>query len=358
MTLLLIVILVALVFEYINGFHDTANSIATVVGTKVLTPRQAILLAASTNLVGALVGTAVATTIGKGLVDAQFVTSTTLICALTGGIVWNILTWWFGLPSSSSHALIGGLIGATLAAAHNNWDVIIWSSTTAGKPWYAQGGVLYKVLIPMFTSPMIGFVAGALLMTALYFLVVNWKPGFVNSFFGKAQLVSAGYMGFSHGSNDAQKTMGIIALALFSATKAGELANLPGWLSWLHTPKFEVAVWVKIVCSITMAAGTAAGGWRIIKTLGHKVVKLQPIHGFAAETTAATVLFTAAQLGMPVSTTHAISTSIMGVGVAKTPKALRWELIERILWTWFLTIPATGVIAWLCVKACLAIGVK
>ena len=189
---------------------------------------------------------------------------------------------------------------------------------------------------------------------------LNIKPQYDKYTFanGKAQLVSAAYMGFSHGSNDAQKTMGIIALALFSATKAGELANLPGWLSWLHTPKFEVAVWVKIVCAITMAAGTAAGGWRIIKTLGHKVVKLQPIHGFAAETTAATVLFTAAQLGMPVSTTHAISTSIMGVGVAKTPKALRWELIERILWTWFLTIPATGVIAWLCVKACLAMGMK
>ena len=191
MTLLLIVILVALVFEYINGFHDTANSIATVVGTKVLTPRQAILLAAVTNLIGALVGTAVATTIGKGLVDANFVTSTTIICGLIGGIACNLLTWWFGLPSSSSHALIGGLMGATLAAAHNNWDVIIWSSKTAGKAWYAQGGILYKVLIPMFTSPVIGFLVGALLMTGLYFLVVNWRPGFVNSFFGKAQLASA-----------------------------------------------------------------------------------------------------------------------------------------------------------------------
>ena len=358
MTLLLMVILVALVFEYINGFHDTANSIATVVGTKVLTPRQAILLAASTNLIGALVGTAVATTIGKGLVDTAYVTGTVIMCGLFGGIIWNLLTWWFGLPSSSSHAMIGGLIGATLAAAHNNWGVIIWSSTSAGKPWYGQGGLLYKVIIPMFTSPVMGFLVGALMMTGLYFLVVKWKPGFVSSFFGKAQLASAAYMGFSHGSNDAQKTMGIIALGLFSATKAGDLDQLPNWLNWLHTPKFEVAVWVKIVCALTMAAGTAAGGWRIIKTLGHRVVKLHPIHGFAAETTAASVLMTAATLGMPVSTTHAISTSIMGVGAAKTPKALRWELIERILWTWFLTIPATGAIAWLCLKACLAMGLK
>lgn len=351
MTLILTVILVALIFEYINGFHDTANSIATIVGTKVLTPRQAILLAASTNLLGALAGTAVATTVGKGLVDTNYVTSVTVVCGLLGGIIWNLLTWWFGLPSSSTHAMVGGLIGSTVATANNNWDVIIWSIAPKGdKPWYTGGGVLYKVIIPMFSSPLLGFVAGFILMGLLYLLVKNWKPRWVSASFGKLQIVSASYMGFSHGSNDAQKTMGIIALALFTATNAGELNRLPEWLNFLKTPKFEIAVWVKIVCAITMAAGTAAGGWRIIRTLGHKMVRLHPVHGFAAETTAATVLMIAAKLGMPVSTTHAISTSIMGVGAAKTPKALRWELVERILWTWFLTIPATGLLGYLSLK--------
>jgi inorganic phosphate transporter, PiT family len=357
MTLILAVILVALIFEYINGFHDTANSIATVVGTKVLTPRQAILLAAITNLLGALWGTAVAATIGKGLVDTQYVTSVVVICGLMGGIVWNLLTWWFGLPSSSSHAMIGGLVGATVANAMNNWGVVIWSAPAkAGKPWYTGGGLLYKVIIPMFSSPAIGFLVGFLFMVLLYFIVRRWKPLLVSQVFGKLQIVSASYMGFSHGTNDAQKTMGIIALALFSATQAGELNKLPEWLSFLKTPKFEVAIWVKFVCAIVMAAGTAAGGWRIIKTLGHKVVRLHPIHGFAAETTAASVLFLAAKLGMPVSTTHAISTSIMGVGAAKTPKALRWELVERILWTWFLTIPATGALGYVFLKLVRAMG--
>ncbi|MBM3837152.1 MAG: inorganic phosphate transporter [Verrucomicrobia bacterium] len=351
MTLILTVILVALIFEYINGFHDTANSIATVVGTKVLSPRQAVVLAAVTNLFGALAGTAVATTIGKGLVDTQYVTSAVIVCGLVGGIIWNLITWWFGLPSSSTHALIGGLLGATLAAAHNNWSVIIWSTPDPAKPWYAWGGLLYKVILPMFTSPLLGFVVGVLLIALLYGCLRTVKPLIVNQVFGKLQLLSAGYMGFSHGSNDAQKTMGIIALALFSATKAGEFKDLPAWLSFLQTPTFEIAVWVKIVCALTMAAGTAAGGWRIIKTLGHKMVRLQPVHGFAAETTAATVLMTAAHFGMPVSTTHAISTSIMGVGTAKNPNALRWELVERIIWTWILTIPATGGIAYLLVRA-------
>jgi PiT family inorganic phosphate transporter len=352
MTLILTVILVALVFEFINGFHDTANSIATVVGTKVLSPRQAIVLAAFTNLLGALTGSAVAATVGKGLVDTNYVTSATIICGLIGGILWNLVTWRLGLPSSSSHALIGGLIGAALATAHTNWSVVIWSAPAADKPWYAWGGLLYKVIIPMFSSPAIGFVVGWLLMGLLYLIAGNLRPRTVNSTFGRLQLLSAGYMGFSHGSNDAQKTMGIIALALFSATNVGGLDQLPGWLHFLRTPKFEIAIWVKMICALTMATGTAAGGWRIIRTLGHKVVKLHPIHGFAAETTAATVLLVAAKLGMPVSTTHAISTSIMGVGAAKSSKALKWELIERIIWTWFLTLPATGAIAYLLVRVC------
>jgi PiT family inorganic phosphate transporter len=208
----------------------------------------------------------------------------------------------------------------------------------------------------MFTSPLLGFFVGFLLMAILYLIVQSSKPYTVHAIFGKLQLLSAAYMGFSHGSNDAQKTMGIITLALFSATKAGDLNDLPNWLSFLNTPQFEIAVWVKIVCALTMAAGTAAGGWRIIRTLGHKVVRLYPIHGFAAETTAATVLMAAAHFGMPVSTTHAISTSIMGVGAAKSLKALRWELVERILWTWFLTLPATAGVAYVLVRICQTMG--
>ncbi len=355
MTLVLIILLVALTFEYINGFHDTANSIATVVATKVLTPRQAVFLAASTNLIGALWGTAVAKTIASGLVDAKVVTSQVLICALLGAIVWNLITWWFGLPSSSSHALVGGLCGSCLAASGGDWGVIIWS-IPGQNHWWEGKGLLWKVVVPMFSSPMCGLALGFGVMGLLYFLLKNWRPVKVNSVFGKLQLLSAGYMGFSHGTNDAQKTMGIIALALVAATKAGSLDNAPDWLSFLHTPEpakgqsLEIAVWIKVLCAITMAAGTAAGGWRIIKTLGHKMVRLQPVHGFAAETAGATVLLVAANLGMPVSTTHAITTSIMGVGAAKSFRSLKWTVVERILWAWFLTIPASAAVAFLLKK--------
>ena len=363
MTLLLTVILVALVFEYINGFHDTANSIATVVSTKVLTPRQAVVLAAVTNLLGALWGTAVAKTISSGLVDAKLVamTSDIMICALLGAIIWNLITWWFGLPSSSSHALVGGLCGACLAAAQNNWGVIVWS--IPGKEHWWQGkGVLWKVLVPMVSSPVCGLVGGFLVMGILYALLRNWRPRTVNRVFGKLQLFSAAYMGFSHGTNDAQKTMGIIALALLAATTAGTFEHLPGWLSFLKTPEpaagqsVDIAVWIKVVCALTMAAGTAAGGWRIIKTLGHKMVRLHPVHGFAAETTSATVLAAAAHLGMPVSTTHAITTSIMGVGCAKGFNALKLRVVERILWAWVLTIPASGLVAYGLVRIVHAAG--
>jgi len=351
MTLILTVVIVALVFEYINGFHDTANSIATVVSTKVLTPRQAIVLAATTNLIGAMAGTAVAKTISSGLVDAKFVTSHTIICALLGGIAWNLLTWWFGLPSSSTHAMVGGLCGATFASADSNGSALIWAKPTVGGQWWEGSGLLYKVVLPMVTSPVVGLIVGFLVMTTLYVLLRNWKPHTVNSLFGKLQLVSAGYMGFSHGSNDAQKTMGIIALALVAATKAGELNGLPDWLSFLRIeslgPKSDhIPMWIKVTCALVMAAGTAAGGWRIIKTLGHKMVKLQPVHGFAAETTAATVLMVAAKLGMPVSTTHAITTSIMGVGCAKRFSALKLGVVERILWAWVLTLPMTALAAY------------
>ena len=337
MTLILTVIVVALMFEYINGFHDTANSIATVVSTKVLTPRQAVVLAASTNLVGALWGTAVAKTIASGLVDSRIVTQEVLICALLGAIVWNLATWYWGLPSSSSHALIGGLVGASVAAA-NGWHVVIWSVPDKAH-WYQGKGLLWKVVVPMFSSPLA-----------------------VNSVFGRAQMISAAGMGFMHGTNDAQKTMGIVALALAAGTADGQLTDLPPWLQFLHTPPaapgqdLEIALWIKIVCAVVMAAGTAAGGWRIIKTLGHKMVRLQPVHGFAAETTSAAVIGLASHFGVPVSTTHIISSAIMGVGAAKRFNALRWTVIEKMIWAWILTIPICGVIAYFLMRMVNALG--
>src|SRR5580658_4634810 len=353
MTLIVTVIVVALAFEYINGFHDTANSIATVVSTKVLTPRQAVLLAACTNLFGALLGTAVAKTITSGLVDAGVVsiTSDIIICALLGAIIWNLITWWFGLPSSSSHALIGGLCGAALAAAHNRWSVIIWSQPSAVH-WYAGKGLLWKVIVPMFFSPLLGFVCGFAVMAALYWTLRHGRPSRINAFFGKAQIFSAGAMGIMHGTNDAQKTMGIIALSLFSATKAGTFDHLPAWLAFLHSPQplpgkdLEIAVWIKVVCALTMASGTAVGGWRIIRTLGHKMVKLHPINGFAAETSSATVILGASMFGLPVSTTHVVSSSIMGVGAAKRFNAIRWSVVERMVWAWILTLPVTALLAY------------
>ena len=360
MTLIVCVIVVALVFEYINGFHDTANSIATVVATKVLTPRQAIVLAAFTNLVGAMWGTAVAKTISSGLVDTKAVTSQVLICALLGGIIWNLVTWYLGLPSSSSHALVGGLCGAAVASSHN-WGVLIWSLPDANH-WWNGKGLLWKVVVPMTTSPVLGFLLGFVIMAILYILLRNARPAMVNRFFGKAQIVSAASMGFMHGTNDAQKTMGIIALALVAGTTAGAFDTLPGWLSFLHTPapvkgtSMEIAVWVKVVCALTMAAGTAAGGWRIIRTLGHKMVKLHPINGFAAETSSATVIAVATHFGIPVSTTHNISAAIMGVGASKNLRAVKWTVVERMVWAWVLTIPISGLIAYGFVRLFQAVG--
>ena len=346
MALLFLVLAVALLFEFINGFHDTANSVASVVGSRVLTPTQAITLAACTILLGALAGTAVATTMGKGLVDTHYVTSTTLVCALTGGIVWNLITWRLGLPSSSSHALVGGLVGAAVASAGGHWNAVIWSTPVAGQPWYKWGGIIFKVIIPMFSSPTLGFLLGFLWMSVLNTVLAHLTPSRINSVFRPLQVLSAGFLGFSNGSNDAQKTMGIIALALFTATQAGTLDHLPRWLQFLHTPEFKIAFWVKLICAGTMASGTATGGRRIIKTLGRKMARLQPVNGFAADTTAASILLVAARLGMPVSTTHAVSTSIMGVGTARRFTAMRWSLVESIVWTWFMTLPATGLIAY------------
>jgi len=481
LTIIFLVIFIALTFEFINGFHDTANSIATVVGTKVLTPRQAIVLAAGTNLIGALAGHAVAKTISSGLVDARFVSPQVIICALLGGIAWNLLTWWFGLPSSSTHALVGGLCGATFARSHGDCHAIIWSVRKIKDGQVVMEGVLHKVVIPMLSSPVIGFFGGLLVMGLLYALLRNARPRFVNRFFGKAQLLSAAYMGFATGLSDAQKTMGVITLALVTATATGTFAEVPDWLSFLRMDKSlqaeasinllrnpdatpqqrvqaagvlekeaarlrcgefkeafltlsarayaaadepdsatrldaqaaamrqavlaeenarllpklpvigrlaadhptdwprlltaemqaavaaekdplaaaagkvhdlspDVPIWIKVLCSLTMAAGTASGGWRIIRTLGHKMVKLQPVHGFAAETTAATLLAVAGYLGMTVSTTHCITTAIMGVGSAKRFNALKFTLVERILWAWVLTLPAAAGSAYLLVR--------
>ena len=334
MTLLVLVVLVALVFEYVNGFHDTANSIATVVSTKVLTPRLAVAWASVWNLVGALSGTAVATTIGKGLVDTGAVTMPILLCTLISAVIWGLFTWWLGLPSSSSHALVGGLCGATLAGSGGNWAVLRWST-----------GLWPKVVLPMLASPVAGFVGGMFLMSAIMILFSRTRPRTVSLFFGKAQLASAGFMGFSHGSNDAQKTMGILTLTLYTATRKGLFAQLPDWASFLRIPEFAtVPKWIVVTCAFTMAAGTAGGGMRIIKTMGQRLVKLHPVQGFAAETSAACVIYGASLLGVPVSTTHVISTSIMGVGATNRFSAVKWGVVERIVFAWVLTLPVTGLL--------------
>ena len=313
---LVVVVVLAVVFDYINGFHDTANAIATSVATRALHPRHAILMATFFNFVGAFAGTAVAKTIGAGLVDETTTTQAVVAAALIGAITWNLITWWFALPSSSSHALIGGLLGATIMAA--------------GVGALKIDGIVNKVLFPMISSPLIGFTGAFLLMLAIYWIFQNAKRKPMARIFRRLQVISAGYMAFSHGSNDAQKTMGIITLALFAA---GAI------------PSIEVPFWVIVVSASALSLGTAVGGWRIMRTMGHRVVELEPVHGFAAETTAATVIIGAAHFGMPVSTTHVISSAIMGVGSARGPKGVRWGVARRILLAWVITIPAAGIVA-------------
>ena len=286
-----------------------------------------------------------------------------VICALFSAIVWNLITWWLGLPSSSSHALVGALVGAALAASDNDIGSVIWAQGNL----ITGHGVIPKVIIPMVLSPLAGFIVAFALMGALYALLAwfanrhNWlqrfgRTPFVNSFFGKAQIVSATAMGVAHGMNDAQKSMGIIALALAGGTAAHQFDQLPQWLGFLRIAEntaggFAIPIWVKVVCALTMAAGTAGGGWRIIKTLGHKMVKLHPINGFAAETSSAAVILTASMFGIPVSTTHNVSASIMGVGAAKRFSAIRWSVVERMVWAWILTLPVTALLAYGFVKA-------
>lgn len=334
MTLFIFVVLAALVFTYINGFHDTANAIATVVSTKVLTPRLAVAWASFWNLMGALAGTAVAKTIGTGLVDTNAVTMTVILCALLSAIIWGLFTWWLGLPSSSSHSLVGALCGATLAGSRGDWAVLRWST-----------GLWPKVVLPMLLSPVAGFFGGVMLMSLIMITFSRVRPRTVSAIFGKAQIASAGFMGFSHGSNDAQKTMGILTLTLVKATHDGLFTNLPSWASFLRIQEFNsVPRWIVFTCAITMAAGTAGGGMRIIRTMGQKLVKLQPVQGFAAETSAACVICTASSLGVPVSTTHVISTSIMGVGASKRLSAVKWGVAGRIVWAWVLTLPITALL--------------
>lgn len=360
MTIFLIVLVVALIFEYINGFHDAANAIATVVSTKVLTPRQAIIMAALGNLVGAFLGTAVAKAVGTEFVDTTVVAITmyTILAGLIGGIVWNLITWWAGIPSSSSHALVGGLCGAALAQSKMEWSVLIWDQTkytdvvvngvTTVKE--SRIGLWPKLIEPMIGSPIAGFILGGMLMFIITAIFINSRPMKLNRWFGKLQILSAGGMAVAHGMADAQKVMGILALALWTGTREGAFNDLPSYLNFLHTPDFEIATWVKYACALTIAAGTAGGGWRIMRTMGHKMVKLQPVHGFAAETTAALILMYTSHYGIPLSTTHTISTSIMGVGAMKRVSAVKWGLVGRIMWAWVLTLPATALVGYFTLK--------
>jgi PiT family inorganic phosphate transporter len=315
-TALLFVLLLAVIFDYVNGFHDTANSIATSVSTRALKPGQAIAMSAAANFAGALTGTEVARTVGSGLIDSRVENQLVVAGALLGAITWNLLTWRLGIPSSSSHALIGGLLGASAASA--GFDV--WN----------MDGVVGKVLVPLVGSPVLGFGIGFGLMILLLNVFRRANPKRVNDRFRRLQVVSAAYMAFSHGSNDAQKTMGIMTLALVSA---GVI------------PEFKVPLWVILLAASAISLGTAAGGWRIIRTMGTRVVKLDPVHGFAAETTAATVILGASHFGMPVSTTHVISSAIMGVGSTGRLSAVRWGVARSILTAWVLTLPAAGTVA-------------
>ena len=314
--LLIALILLAFLFDFINGFHDTANAVATVISTRVLSPAVAIIMAAGLNFAGALTGTAVAKTIGNGIVGSS-VPLIAVSAALVGAIAWNLLTWYFGIPSSSSHALIGGLLGAgvaSLGVGQVHWDVLF-----------------NKVLIPLVASPLAGFIIALLLMKGLYQVFANLPPARVGTFFRRAQIVSAAFMAYSHGGNDAQKTMGIVTLGLVSA---GVL------------PKFEVPIWVILLSAGAMAAGTAAGGRRIIHTMGTRIAHLEPIHGFAAETSAATVIEIASRLGFPLSTTHVISSTILGVGAARRLNAVRWDVVLNMVRAWVLTIPVTAALGY------------
>jgi PiT family inorganic phosphate transporter len=320
--LVIAVVVVALIFDFINGFHDTANAIATVVSTGVLPLRTAIYLAALLNFIGAFTGTAVASTIGKGIITPSTITLVVIFSALVGAIFWNLFTWYYGIPSSSSHAMVGGLIGAGIA--HSGAASI-------------QGPGLTKIVTSLVLSPLVGMLVAFTFMIMLYWIFRRAAPVGTAPLFRRLQMLSAGFMALSHGSNDAQKTMGVITMSLVAA----------GYMMMPETGKLPVPLWVVVASATAMGLGTAAGGVRIIKTLGTKIIDLKPMHGFAAETAAATVIFTASHYGLPVSTTHCISGSILGVGSSQSVSAVRWGITTRILWAWVLTIPVSAISAFL-----------
>jgi len=315
--LLIAVIFAALIFDYVNGFHDTANAIATSVSTRALSIRSAIILAAVLNFAGAMVSTKVATTIGKGIVDPSNVTQMVVLAGVAGAIIWDLITWYYGLPSSSSHAIIGGLMGAVIAHAG------------ASELHFAG---LKKIILALVVSPVLGTCMGFLFMVIFLWTLRRRTPMGVNKGFRKCQVFSAGFMAFSHGTADAQKSMGVITMAL---------------LSYGLIPSFEVPTWVKLACALAMALGTAAGGWRIIKTVGKDFVKLQPVNGFSVDSASASVILGAAYFGLPTSTTHVITSAILGVGLSKRMSAVNWGIAGRIVVAWVLTIPASAVVSYL-----------
>ncbi|UCH33277.1 MAG: inorganic phosphate transporter [Armatimonadota bacterium] len=304
----------AVVFDFINGFHDTANAVATSVSTRVLSPMRAVGMAAVLNFVGALISTEVAKTVGRGIVAPSAVTQSVILAALLGAITWNLITWYWGIPSSSSHALVGGVIGA--AAAYEGFAILNVSG-------------LIHIFSSLLVSPAVGFVVGLTLMVALFWLFRAAVPARINAHFRRLQVLSAAFVAFSHGTNDAQKSMGIITMALVTGGYLGS---------------FVVPWWVKLVCALAMALGTAAGGWKIIQTMGMRIIKLQPIHGFAAETSSALVIQTASHFGLPVSTTHVISSAIMGVGASKRLSAVRWGVATNIVIAWIVTPPVSAIL--------------
>src|ERR671932_506652 len=317
--LVVVVVVVALGFDFTNGFHDTANAVATSVSTRALTPRMAVLIAAVANLGGAFVTTAVAKTVGKGVIDTGLATPKTVLAALIGAITWNLVTWWLGLPSSSSHALIGGLIGAALV-----------QSGSKGVEWH---DIAHKVAIPALASPALGFLGAFLLLLLIYWAFVWVTPGVANRGFRFGQLVSGTWVAFTHGANDAQKTMGVIALALFEAGKINH---------------FYIPTWVIVAAGLAIGAGTYVGGWRIMRTLGQRIFSIEPASGFAAQISGGSVIYAATHFGFPVSTTHVVSGSVMGAGATKRLSAVRWGVAGNIVFAWLLTIPAAGLVAAAC----------